>query len=206
MRVLSGVILSVVCLVFLFEGGCATPSSVTPLSIPLVYKTVATPGDFSTLATCASISDVQVIDARADKAIGRRFVEDNAATVAPVTAASDVAAWVRAGAMEVLKQSGVSLGKPGAPVLRIAIEQIRTNENVVHRSGYDGRIMISGKLSKKGGGSVCWSDRADGESENYGYAGSVENYQETLNHALDRAMIRMITIPEFRRAVCTCDG
>ena len=27
-------------------------------------------------------------------------------------------------------------------MLRISIEEIRTNENVVHRSGYDGRIVL----------------------------------------------------------------
>lgn len=125
MRVLSIALPAVVSFAFLVQTGCVTPSSVAPLSVPLVYKTMATPGDFSTLSSCAAISDVQVIDARSDKAIGRRFVEDNAATVAPVTTASDVAAWVRTGALEILKQSGVSLGKPGAPVLRIAIEQIQ---------------------------------------------------------------------------------
>ena len=198
MRVLSIALAAAI----LFQTGCVTPSSVTPLSIPLVYKTMATPGDFSTLAPCAAISGVQVTDARTDKAIGRRFVEDNAATVAPVTAASDVAAWVRAGALEALKQSGVSLGKPGAPLLRISVEQIRSNENVVHRSGYDARIVISAKLSH--GGNTCWSDRADGEAENYGYSGSIENYQETLNHALDRAIIRLTDMAGFRRALCAC--
>ena len=167
---------------------------------------LASPGDFSTLPTCAAVSDVQVIDVRTDKALGRRFMDDNAATVAPVSAASDVAAWVRAGVLEAPQRSGVSLGKPGAPVLRIAVEQIRTNENVVHRSGYDGRIVISAKLSKRGSGSACWSERADGQAENYRYTGSVESYQETLNHALDRTMIRLINIRGFRRAVCSCGG
>ena len=186
----------------MLQLSCTTPSSVKPLSIPLAYKTIATPGDFSTLAQCASVADVQVTDGRADKAIGRRFIEDNAATVAPVTASSDVAAWVRTGAIEVLKQSGVSFGKSGAPILRISIEQIRSNENVVHRSGYDARITMSAKLAR--GGNSCWSGQTDGEAENYGYSGSVENYQETLNHALDRAILRLTTIAEFRRALCTC--
>jgi len=72
MRVLSGASLISASVALLF-GGCATPSSVAPLSIPLAYKTMATPGDISTLAQCAAISDVQVTDARADKAVGRRF-------------------------------------------------------------------------------------------------------------------------------------
>ncbi|HEY1768720.1 MAG TPA: YajG family lipoprotein [Chthoniobacterales bacterium] len=185
-------------------AGCATPSSVAPLSVPLSYKTMAEPGDFSTLPPCAAISEVQVVDARSDKTIGKRYIEDKPSAIAPVTAASDVAAWVRSGAEQVLKQSGVSLGKPGAPILRLSVEQIRTNENVVHRSGYDGRIVISGKLSKPGSGRVCWVDRASGAAENYGYTGSVENYQETLNHALDRAIIAFTNTAGFREAVCRC--
>jgi hypothetical protein len=44
----------------------------------------------------------------------------------------------------------------------------------------------------------------EGSSENYGYAGSIENYQETLNHALDRAAMRAFSAPGFRKAVCSC--
>lgn len=32
----------------------------------------------------------------------------------------------------------------------------------------------------------------------------VENYPGTLNHALDRAMIRLLNSSEFRSAVCSC--
>jgi hypothetical protein len=184
--------------------GCSTPSSVAPISFPLAYKTMASPGDFPTLPPCATLADVQVTDVRADRSIGKRFVEGNASATAPVTVSSDVAAWVRSGALETLKRSGTSFGNPSAPVLRISVEQITTNENIVHRSGYDGRIVISGQLIRLGSGSPCWRDRADGAAENYGYSGSIENYQETLNHALDRAMIHLLSIPEFKRAICSC--
>lgn len=190
--------------VLVLVPGCATPTSVVPLTIPLAYKTVAEPGDFPTLPPCAAISEVEVTDMRADKSLGRRFVNDNAATTAPVTSGSDIAGWIRSGTLEVLKRSGVSLGKSGAPVLRIAVELIRTNENVVHRSGYDARIVLSGRLAKSAGAPACWTDRASGASENYGYSGSVENYQETLNHALDRAVLGLINGPRFGQEVCAC--
>jgi hypothetical protein len=192
-------------IVLLFvAAGCATPSSTGPFAVPLSYKTEASPGDFPSFPPCAAVADVQVADARADKTLGKRFINDNAATSAPVTASSDVAAWARSGAQAVLKQAGVTLGKPGGPILRISVDEIRTNENIVHRSGYDGRISISARLSKAGSSSECWKDRAEGSAENYGYTGSVENYQETLNHALDRAMIRLLSTPQFRKAVCGC--
>jgi hypothetical protein len=37
----------------------------------------------------------------------------------------------------------------------------------------------------------------EGSSENYGYSDATRNYQETLNHALDRAMIRLLGDPGF---------
>ena len=70
-------------------------------------------------------------------------------------------------------------------------------------TGYEGRIAISAELSRAGGTS-CWRDRADGFAENYGYAGSTENYQETLNHALDRAMLRLLNSADFKKAICSC--
>ena len=79
---------------------------------------------------------------------------------------------------------------------------MHSNENIVHRSGYDARIVISAKLSR--GGNTCWSGRADGKAENYGYSGSVENYQETFNHALYRTVIDLTNMAGFRRALCAC--
>ena len=196
--------LTLAVVVLCVAAGCATPSSTGPLAVPLSYKTEAPPGDFPGFPPCAAIADVQVADARPDKTLGKRFINDNAATAVPVTASSDVAAWARSGAMAILKQAGVTMGKPGAPILRMSIDEIRTNENIVHRSGYDGRISISARLSKAGSSSACWKDHAEGSAENYGYTGTAENYQETLNHALDRAMIRLLSTPQFRKAVCEC--
>ena len=145
--------------------------------------------EFPTLDSCAAISEVRVTDARTDKTIGKRFVENK-------SSASCEAAPRRG-----LRRAGASVGKPGAPTLRLTVDQINTTENVLHRSGYEGRIVMSAELTTS-----CWKDRLDGFAENYGYAGSVENYQKTLNHALDRAMIRMMSSWEFKRAACSCGG
>jgi hypothetical protein len=193
-----------VCLtVLVLVVACSTPSSVAPVSFSLQYKTTASPGEFPTLPPCAAISDVQAVDSRTEKAIGRRFVEGRTTAAAPVTVSSDIGAWVRAGALDALKRAGVSPGTSGAATLRISIDQINTSENVLHRAGYEGRLVLSAELLARSGTS-CWKDRADGFAENYGYAGSAENYQETLNHALDRAMIRMLSTPELKKAICSC--
>jgi len=183
---------------------CSTPSGVTPISVPLQYKLQASPGEFTAAPPCAEVADVVVSDARTEKSLGKRFVEGRNAASAPVTASNDVAAWVRAGALDALKRAGAGTSKSVAPTLTISIDQITTSENVLHRSGYEGRIVFTAELQRAG--SVCWKDRVDGFSENYGYSGSVENYQETLNHALDRAMIHLLANPDFRKAACSCGG
>ncbi|MGA7617513.1 MAG: hypothetical protein WBX15_20300, partial [Thermoanaerobaculia bacterium] len=75
--------------------GCSTPSSVGPLSVPLEYKMMATPGQFPALPLCSAVSDVLVTDARTEPNLGTRSVEGSSAPAAAVTAGSDVAAWVR---------------------------------------------------------------------------------------------------------------
>ena len=183
-------------------SACSTPSSVGPVSVPLKYKLQASAGEFAT-APCAGVSDVRVTDTRTEKNIGTRFVEGKSAPAAVVTAASDVSEWVQTGAREALKRAGATSTKSNAATLALSIESIATSENVLHRSGYEGRIVLSAELSNASGAS-CWKERLEGFSENYGYSGSVENYQETLNHALDRAMIRMLNSPEFKKAICSC--
>ena len=188
---------------FLIVGGCTTiPTSLGPIAVSLQYKTMAKPGEFPTLPQCASISNVQAIDARSEKTIGKRYVETNPSVTAAVSTSSDVAAWVRTGATETLRRAGIAHSTNG-PVLRLTVRQIVTTEDVARRSGYEGRILIRAELRGRGGNS-CWQDKIEGSSENYGYSGTAENYQETLNHALDRAMIRLFNDPGFQRNVCSC--
>lgn len=197
-------IVVVIAITFLLLA-CSSPSTVNPISVPLQYKTMAKPLEFPALGPCGAVSSVEVVDSRAGKDIGKRYVEDKTSAAAPVTAANDVAAWVRSGVEEALRRSGVVVGKSGAPVLHITIEQIDTLENVLHRSGYEGRISLSAELRGPNGKS-CWSERGDGFAENYGYAGSIENYQETLNHALDRTVIRLLASSELKKAICESCG
>lgn len=183
---------------------CRTPSSVAPMSVPLTYKAMLNPGELPTLPSCASVSAIEIEDARDEKAIGKRYVEGKQGTTVPVTASTDVAAWMRQGVESEFQRAGGSFAKAARPVLHLRVEQINTNENVLHRSGYEGHMVISAELRAAGSSTPCWKDRVEGSSENYGYAGSVENYQETLNHALDRATARILSSPDFKKAVCSC--
>lgn len=44
----------------------------------------------------------------------------------------------------------------------------------------------------------------DGTAGNYGYAGSVPNYQETLNGALDNASLHLAESQGFKDGLCHC--
>ena len=183
-------------------AACSTPSSVAPLSVPLTYKSMLNPAELATLPACAALSKVEVTDARGDKTLGTRYIEGKKAPGAPVTASTDVAEWARAGVEAALHHSNVAIDKSGAPELSVTIEQITTSENVLHRSGYEGHMNLTFEL--RNGGKSCWKDRVDGSAENYGYTGSIQNYQETLNHALDRAVVRAFNNPDFKKSVCNC--
>ena len=190
-------------LLFLIIGACTTiPTSLSPIAVSLQYKTMVNRGEFPPLPQCASISNVQATDSRSERVIGKRYVETNPSITAPVSVSSDVAAWVRTGTLETLRNAGIADSANG-PVLRLTVRQIVTTEDVARRSGYEGRIILTAQLRRKGG-NPCWQGNIEGASENYGYSGTAENYQETLNHALDRAMIRMFNDPGFQKGVCSC--
>jgi hypothetical protein len=163
---------------------------------------MAAPAEFPSAQTCGSVSRVDVIDARTNKTLGSRYLQEKKSATADVTASGDVAAWVKSGAEAALKQSGGAMTSSG-PVLRLRVTDIKTDESVYHRAEFDGRVTLAAEVVSAGG-RTCWHDSVEGFAENYGYAGSTENYQETLNHALDRAMIRILGSGEYKKAVCDC--
>ena len=183
-------------------AACA-PSNITPVTVPLQYKPVATAIDYPPSQSCASIARVDVTDSRDNTTtLGVRSLQEKQDMKADVTSSGDVAIWARNGAESALKLGGVSTNSSG-PVLRLSVNNLRTVESVYHRAQYSGRVALTGELVSNNGRS-CWKGDVDGASENYGYAGSAENYQETLNHALDRAVIKILENADFKRAVCNC--
>ena len=181
---------------------CSSPS-ITPVTVPLQYKTMVTPTEFPSAQSCAVVSRIDVADSRSDTAtLGKRYLQERTSTTAPVTSSGDVAAWLRTGIEAALKQGGVAMSGSG-PALRVRLDSIKTDESVYRRAQYSGRVSMTAELVSSSGRS-CWHDSVEGYSENYGYAGSAENYRETLNHALDRAMIRLLGSSGFKNAVCNC--
>lgn len=181
--------------------GCVQ-DSVEPLSVPLHYQMMASPAEIPRLSACAVVSKVVAIDSRDELDLGERANQGRDDSSVPVTTASNVAQWVLNGAEDTMRASGVVLGRSGGPVLRVVVERVRTFENVYRRAGYEASVRLSAVIVEGDGETVRWRGHANGNAGNYGYAGSAENYQETLNHALDRAMISLMESPGFRDALC----
>jgi hypothetical protein len=181
-------------------SACAV-SRVDPLSVPLKYsaapKNTAVVGALS----CNAISQLQVSDARSDKTLGVRTHESKPLK-ADVTTPSDVAAWTHDGLQALLSQNGFSLSGTG-PVLAVSVDSLRTTESIWHRSSYDARITLSGRLTGPGG-KICWNETVQGVGGDYGYSGSIENYQHSLNSALDAATLKIAQAQSFKDALCSC--
>ena len=181
-------------------AGCAI-TSVEPLDVPLAYAPPAEPTTLPPPPSCPALARIDSTDVRKDPVLGVRSLEGKPLQ-ADVTASNDPAAWVRDGVRANLHRDGFVIGGAG-PVLSLELRNLRTTENVWHRAGYDARIDLGASL-RTAGGRVCWSASLAGKGGNYGYAGSIVNYRETLNQALDRATQSLVDAPSFGPALCQC--
>jgi len=149
---------------------------------------------------CGDLSALEVTDARTDKTLGER-VHESKPLKADVTTVSDVANWVQTGMASVLAQNGIKMGQ--GPRLDVGVDAVHTHESIWHRSSYEAKVSLTGKLVGPGG-QACWSEAVQGTGGNYGYAGSLENYQQTLNRALVTATLKMMQLQGFKDALCKC--
>ena len=185
---------------FVVVSACAV-SRLDPLAIPLTYK--PDPKNAGVLGglSCNAISRLQVSDARVEKTLGIRTHESKPLK-ADVTAANDPAAWVLDGLQSFLAQNGAS-SQGNGPTLLVSLDSLHTVESVWHRAGYDARIALTAQLQSPAG-KTCWKESVEGTGGNYGYAGSMQNYRETLNWALDAASMHLAESQGFKTALCRC--
>ncbi len=186
--------------VLLVVGACAV-SRLDPLSVPLAYK--ANPKNAGLVGglSCNAISQVQAVDARAEKSLGVRTHESKPLK-AVVTVAGDPTVWLHDGVQEFLAQNAVSVQGSG-PKLLVSLDSLHTVESVWHRASYDARITLTAELQSPAG-RTCWKESVEGSGGSYGYAGSVANYQESLNGALDAATTHFAESQGFKPALCRC--
>lgn len=182
-------------------AGCATVKTVDPLTVPLVYK--ADPDNNAPLTSfsCPKLAAIQVIDKRSETLLGVRFHEDKPLK-ADVTAGGDPLLWIQGGLESYLHQNNIKTGQSG-PKLVIELNSLRTEENILHRSGYEARITANASLESASGKS-CWHGSLQSDKGNYGYIGSIQDYQEVLNRALDGISSQVVASPEFSAALCHC--
>jgi hypothetical protein len=180
--------------------GCAI-DRVDPLNVPLVYTPTSSATVLTGVLSCATIGPIEVTDGRRDKSLGLRTMETKPLK-ASVSTSSDATAWVRQGVDSYLSHNGIKVQGSG-PKLALTLNQLLTTESVYHRASYTAVVSLTAEL-KSPGGKSCWQGTFDGKGGNYGYAGSIENYQETLNGALDAASVLLTSTQSFRDALCHC--
>lgn len=179
-------------------AGCA-PSSLEPMTFPLSYRFMGSLGDISTAPECASYDEIETFDGREDKAkVGSRYLEEGQRRH-DVGMEGDVEDWLAQAAEKVIREASIEQEDGSDHTVSITLERVTTDEAVYRQAEYDGKVVL--RVAVTGGG-ADWKGTKDGFAENYGRPGSAANYQETVNHALDRALTAMVNDQGFRDALC----
>lgn len=186
----------------LFGVGACAVSKVDPLTVPLTYT--PDPKNANTLGTvsCPVISEVQVQNALTTGNVLGIRTHESKPLKADATTNSDIAAWVQSGVQGFLMQNGFSL-QPSAPKLVIRLDTLHSTETIWHRASYSAQIAITGSL-RTAGGKTCGGQRVDGDGGDYGYAGSIQNYQNSFNAALNKATGNLVRAAGFQESLCDC--
>ena len=150
---------------------------------------------------CAVLSGIEVRNSLKNAVVGERTLETRPMPVQTISMRGNPASWVSASANEMFRQAGLTANRAGAPRLKLCLSDVMIHENIYVNSGYDGRVTLDASL-EDASGKVCWRDRKSGTAKNYGNSGAAINYQETANHALDRAVMAIVSDKGFQDAAC----
>jgi hypothetical protein len=173
-------------------SGCAS-TDLGPYNFPLQYRFMGEAGDYQPAPACARYGDVKVADLRANRLkVGTRYSEKGGPRY-DVGMEGDTTGWLRAAAKQAFSEAGIRGG--GSKTVSINLQSVATDESVYNRSSYDASVTIEARVGK-------FTTTKKGFAENYGYAASAENYQETVNHALDKALAGLVNDSGFLGALC----
>ena len=194
-----------VVLLLLMTLACAGPLTG---ATSFTYKYFASGGTIPpTLPGCAGTVDVSVMDERERPVqVGRRYEEDNPSVVWPITIKGSAADYVR----DALETNLLRAGNPGrgqtASTLHARITQMTLEERTFHNAEFSGSVGLDLALVNAQG-TPCWKGQLTGTGTDYGKAGNPENYQETLNRAIEHATTDLLNQKAFRDALCgQCAG
>lgn len=187
--------------VFVLLAPTVFARSVKPTSFAGTYRPMEDASSIPTMKSCAQ-ARIEVIDGRKEQKVGERVHEDQRSVRQPITMEGGVANWAKDAVDEVTKRAVLGVDPGSKRLVRVRLAEVWIDEVVYRRAEYDGRVVIDVDVLE--GEKSCWSGRFTGFAENYGYAGSEENYQETINHAMDKALIAMLSDARFGEVVCEC--
>jgi hypothetical protein len=80
--------------------------------------------------------------------------------------------------------------------------QLNLEERTYHNAEFSGGVGLDLVLGTASSPAPCWKGRISGSGTNYGKAGNPENYQETLNRALEKATAELLSEKSFQDALC----
>lgn len=196
MRTTLGRNLTVLAGLAALAASCA-PSTLAPTTFDAQYTMKGSIGDFSTAPECARYSTLQIVAGDTSK-VGVRYLEEGSERW-DVGMTGDAEGWLRAGVENALRAASIEQDEANGHTVTVELVSITTDESVYRQAEYDGKVAIRARVT---GGGADWSATKDGFAENYGSPGSALNYQETVNHALDRALAALVNDSGFRDALC----
>ena len=153
--------------------------------------------------SCSGPIVVTVTDAREKPAeAGKRFEENKPDVVYPIQIDGDAAAYVRSALEANLKRAGSPGGGETTSALAATLVQLNLEERTYHNAEFSGEVGLDLVLKTASSPAPCWKGQISGSGTNYGKAGNPENYQETLNRALEKATAGLLSQKSFQDALC----
>jgi hypothetical protein len=181
--------------------GC-TVSKLTPVSFPAVYQPEGSGADLASVPACAVFRNLSLSDERTDeRAAGTRSLQEKPDR-SDIFIEGDVESWFEAGVKRALVETQFPQDPAGKLDLVMELESLRIAEIAYRNSTFDGKVVLEVGVREPGGESFAWSERFEGAAQNYGRPGKELNYQETVNHALDRAIANALNSEGLRARLC----
>ena len=180
---------------------CAGPLTGGMFFTPAYYPSGgAVPPSFP---DCSGAIAVTVTDAREKPAEAlRRFEENKPDVVYPIQMQGDAAAYVRSALEANFKRAGSPAGGQSTSTLAATLVKLSLEERTYHNAEFSGEVGLDLVLNNSSSPAPCWKGRISGSGANYGKAGNPENYQETLNRALEKATAELLSQKSFQDALC----
>ena len=186
----------------LLAGSGCRVSNVKPITFPADYEPMQSGNEITAAPACAVFRELTVVDNRPEgSADGVRTIQDREGR-SDIFMDGDVESWFHAGVARGLVQSHFPQDPSAGLDLTMKLAAIHIEEIAYRNSTFEGRVIIDIELSRPRTAGAVWSHRIDGFAKNYGRPGKTVNYQETVNHALDRAVTAAVNNEELRQKLC----